>query len=67
MISEECVAELLKNEGRRNAFIDYVRATKYSVEREIIAAILGFDIKEEEKNAGEDGNSKMDCRENGKF
>lgn len=35
MVSEEYVAELLKNEGRRNAFIDYVRSTQYSVDREI--------------------------------
>lgn len=61
MIDEECIAELLKNEGRRNAFIDYVKVTKYSVDREIIAAMLGFELEEETKDAREDSNIKMDC------
>ena len=55
------IAEFLKNEGRRNAFIDYVKVTKYSVDREIIAAMLGFELEEETKDAREDSNIKMDC------
>lgn len=63
MISEEYVAELLKNEGRRNAFIDYVKQEEYSVDRKIIAAMLGFKLKEENGNDKDDctiGNFKMD-------
>lgn len=65
MISEEYVTELLKNEGRRNAFIDYVRATKYSVDRETIATMLGFELRDEggEKSAKDNSsisNNKLD-------
>lgn len=60
MISEERVAELLEHEGRRNAFIDYVKFKKYSIDREIIAAMLGFELKEGTKDAGETGDHKVD-------
>lgn len=63
MVSEERVAELLEHEGRRNAFIDYVKQEEYSVDRNIIAAMLGFKLKEENRNDKDDctiGNFKMD-------
>lgn len=63
MVSEERVAELLEHEGRRNAFIDYVKQEEYSVDRNIIAVMLGFELEEEKGNAKDDctiGNFKLD-------
>ena len=63
MVSEERVAELLEHEGRRNAFIDYVKQEEYRVDRNIIAAMLGFELEEEKGNAKDDctiGNIKLD-------
>ena len=31
--------------GRTAAFVDYVNAEKYAIDREICAAILGFELK----------------------
>lgn len=39
--------------GRMNALADYVRNQKFAVEREVIAAILGFEL-EEERHGQED-------------
>lgn len=61
MVSEERIAELLEHEGRRNAFIDYVKQEEHWVNREICAAMLGFELEEETKDAREDSNIKMDC------
>ena len=50
-----------KLEGRIKAFAAYVNSTKYSIEREICASMLGFELEEETKDAREDSNIKMDC------
>lgn len=47
--------------GRIKAFAAYVNSTKYSIEREICASMLGFELEEETKDAREDSNIKMDC------
>lgn len=41
---ESLAEEALMIMGRVNAFADYVRNQKYSIEREVCAALLGFDL-----------------------
>lgn len=43
---ENLAEEALMTMGRVNAFADYVRNQKYSIEREVCAALLGFDLED---------------------
>lgn len=60
MVSEERIAELLEHEGRRNAFIDYVKQEEHWVNREICAAMLGFKLEEETEDARKGSDYKVD-------
>ncbi len=58
---ENHTEELFELVGRIKAFAAYVNSTKYSIEREICASMIGFELEEETKDAREDSNIKMDC------
>lgn len=58
--SEEELFELV---GRVKAFAAYVNLTRYSVEREICATILGFELEERKDNVKRNsttGNHELD-------
>lgn len=62
-VPESPEEELFELVGRVNALAAYVNKTKYSIERELIAAMLGFELKEDSESAKDncsDGNSKLD-------
>lgn len=39
------IMQLMDVAGRTTAFVDYVNAEKYAIDREVCAAILGFELK----------------------
>lgn len=47
-VPETITEEALMILGRVNAFAAYVKTCKYSVDREICAAMLGFKLEDEE-------------------
>lgn len=59
---ENPAEELFELVGRVKAFAAYVNSTKYSIEKELCASMLGFEL-EDKKNAKDDCstcNSKLD-------
>lgn len=46
----EVVQELYELKGRVSAFAEWVKQARYSLDRGDCAAILGFEIPQEEKN-----------------
>lgn len=41
--------------GRINAFAAYVRGARYSIDRNVCAAMLGFDLEEPKKDTAQEG------------
>lgn len=52
---ENLAEKLFELVGRVKAFAAYVNSTKYSIERELCASMLGFELEnEEEKESAKD-------------
>lgn len=62
-IPENPAEELFELVGRVKAFESYVNATKHPIQRDLCAAILGFELKEDKEYAEDDctvGNTELD-------
>lgn len=56
-VPDDVGEELFELVGRIKAFAAYVNSTKYSIERELCAAMLGFELEDEEEKKS----AKDDC------
>lgn len=60
---ENSAEELFELVGRIKAFSAYVNSAKYSIEREICASMLGFELEEGKENVKDNcsaGNTELD-------